>query len=343
MGALAGIFDRMAAPPARDNEPRWSGRGGHVESWFVRANDRFNRRALWCKLTILAPLHGEPVAEAWAIAFDGDRSLGLRSTVPLREAELRDPAALRVGGCHMAFGPAGSTKGAIATERGQLHWDIGWTPDVGEPGAPLSMLPTRLLLSTGFPRSKLLTPCPAATMSGSMSWDGKRCTVDGWRGMQGHNWGREHAAQYAWGQCLFDDAPGGPAMVEAVTARLRIAGRLTPPISGLVVRQGAREWRFDTLLDLWRQQAEVGERDWLLRMRGAASAVELRLDGSAAPFACLGYGNPDGSLRYCWNTKLAAASLRLERKQGRPLVCTSAHGGALELLRPRSIAGAEVV
>ncbi len=343
MGAIGRFVDRIAAPRMGDNDPRWSGRGGHVESWFLRANDPFSRRALWCKLTILAPLQGEAVAEAWAIAFDGDRTLGLRITEPACAAALRDPTALRAGPCRMALAQGGSASGEIDGATGRLHWDLRWTPDPGSAGAPLSMLPTRLLLRTGFPRSKLLTPSPAVTFQGAFALDGQMVSIEGWRGMQGHNWGREHATEYAWGQCLFDDAKGGPVMVEAVTARLRIAGRLTPPISGLVVRQGDKQWRFDALVDLWRQQAEVGERDWTLRLRGPDGSVELRLDGCDAPFACLGYGNPDGSMRYCWNTKLAAAALRVEPRHGQPFSCTSSHGGALELLRPRPIAGAGVV
>ncbi|MBM4346437.1 MAG: hypothetical protein FJ100_23925 [Deltaproteobacteria bacterium] len=344
MGAIGRFVDRIAAPRIGDNAPRWPGSGGHVESWFVRANDPNGRRALWCKLTILSPLQGDPVAEAWAIAFDGDRTLGLRSTVPLRDADVRDPVAgLRVADCRMDLGAPAAASGSIAMGSDCLRWDLTWAADAGNAGAPLSLLPSRLLLRTGFPRSKLLTPCPAATFSGTFWWDDHCIRVDGWRGMQGHNWGREHAAEYAWGQCLFDDAPDGPVMAEAVTARLRVAGRLTPPISGLVVRQGGRQWRFDALVDLWRQEAQVGERDWTLRMRGPDGAAELRLDGGDAPFACLGYGNPDGTTRYCWNTKLARAELRVEPRNGRPFSCASAHGGALELLRPRPIAGALVV
>ncbi|MSQ84311.1 MAG: hypothetical protein EXR77_15740 [Myxococcales bacterium] len=67
------------------------------------------------------------------------------------------------------------------------------------------------------------------------------------------------------------------------------------------------------------------------------------LDGSSAPFACLGYRNPDGSLRYCWNTKLACCQLVLTPIGGSAQHWQSKHGGALELLRPFAIANAQVV
>ena len=44
---------------------------GHVESYFLKINDRQGERALWVKATMLARSKtvAEPVAESWAIAF----------------------------------------------------------------------------------------------------------------------------------------------------------------------------------------------------------------------------------------------------------------------------------
>ena len=38
-----------------------------------------------------------------------------------------------------------------------------------------------------------LTPIPTATVSGEASIDDERWVLDGWRGMQGHNWGAGHS------------------------------------------------------------------------------------------------------------------------------------------------------
>jgi hypothetical protein len=68
----AGPREATAPLPAR----------GHVESYFLRANDPARPRALWLKATILAPLQGEPVAETWLIA-DGERQRPLPKLHPL--------------------------------------------------------------------------------------------------------------------------------------------------------------------------------------------------------------------------------------------------------------------
>ena len=67
-------------------------RGGHVESYFLKANDPRAPRAIWIKTTIYASARapsGEPhaLAEAWAIAFDGDRGhIAVKSSIPFDRA-----------------------------------------------------------------------------------------------------------------------------------------------------------------------------------------------------------------------------------------------------------------
>src|SRR5262245_21512279 len=68
---------------------RYEGDRGHVESWFVKANDPAGERALWLKWTIFAPKR-EPkraIAEAWAVAFvrKGEH-VAVKSTVPFARA-----------------------------------------------------------------------------------------------------------------------------------------------------------------------------------------------------------------------------------------------------------------
>lgn len=326
-------FDRFGPPPATDNEARFAGQRGHVESWFWRCNHPTEPLAFWCKATLFAPLDGPAEAEAWAIGFDGGQAFGHRDTVAAAAAQT-GKSQLSVAGCQFGLGQDAEIAGAC----GDLSWQLRVQKADGPQGEALCILPARWLLSGGFPRSKLLTPLPDARFDGWLQWRGKRIDVAGWRGMQGHNWGKEHAAQYAWGQCLFDGA-----MVEAFTARVRIAGQLTPPISAAVVRAGGRQWRFDALIDLPRQQADVQERRWTLAMRNGQASMRLELDGTSAPFACLGYRNPGGQLRYCWNTKLARCALTVQPRGEQEQTWASDRGGALELLRGEPVAGAEVL
>ncbi len=308
------------------NALRFAGQPGHVESYFLRLNAPDRPRAAWIKLTVLAPLEGPPVIETWFVAFDGDRHWGRRERAPY--VDPGTPLAANGYRLDLSAGHVGGRCGAFAFE-------LDYAPE----GAPLSIFPFQWMLSGGFPRSKLLTPVPSARFSGWLELEGERWPVEGWRGMQGHNWGREHAPAYAWGQCVFDEG----TIVEGFSGKIRLGGRLSPWISALVVRRGEREYRWNAIVDLWRQEATVGGTRWTLSMRGGDGEARLRMDMAGRAAACLGYENPDGSVAYCINSKLADTLLEVRPRQGEPFHCQSSHGGALEFLRPEPIPGAEVI
>lgn len=330
-----------------DNQARVTGAtGGFVESYFLRANDPGRPRALWLKATALRPLRGEGVAESWFVYFDGERgrTWAQKSTGPLgprfQTAE-GDEVRLEVPEVEWRLGAGGTCEGRAGPE---ASWSLSFAPELGPVGEPLCLLPSRRLLETGFPKSKLLTPQPALVFDGRVRISNEEIDVRGWQGMQGHNWGREHAAEYAWGQCYFARTGRSPASwVEGFTARVALGPVKTPPLSAMVVRHGAELLRFDRLVDLWRQRATVSETRWCLSMRGGDGEAELELDASGRPLACLGYANPNGRLSYCMNSKLARARLRVRPARGAPFELESAHGGALEFLRGTPAPGLEVV
>lgn len=308
------------------NTLRYVGTPGHVESYFLRANHPSRPLAFWVKLTVLAPLVGDPVVETWFIAFDGETgsTFAHRDTHPLDRHALAESLAAGT----YRFDLLG---GRLVGQAGSAAFNLSFTPSSGPIGASVSIFPFGWMLTAPFPKSKLVTPVPTAAFVGTVDCFGQQWTVDGWLGMQGHNWGKEHAPEYAWGQCIF---PGGePTMVEGFTGRIRLGSRLSPRLSALVVRRGEREYRFDTIVDLWRQEATITEQRWTLRMRGRDGEARLRMDASGRPMACLGYGNPDGRLSYCFNSKLADTLLEVSPRGGADFRCQSAHGGALELLR----------
>jgi len=347
---MASLFRAELAP----NAPRFRGTPGHVESYFLRANDPSRPRALWLKATILAPLDGPAVAETWFIWFDGDanRAFACKQTLPFDAQMFRatgDGAALQLGDWALTIAARGAGKGSVRSGEQTASFDLRFVRSESAVAQPLSIYPWRVLREGAFPKSKLLTPAPWLTFSGSVTvprvsapsdaaLDGttarETISLDGWAGMQGHNWGKEHAFEYAWGQCLFPAEGGAPeTMVEGFSGRVKVGGRTSPQMSAAVVRRGAREYRFDRVFDFWRQEAHVTSTRWTLRLTGPDATMRLRMDATTRPFACLGYESPDHSLAYCFNSKLAEVLLEVTPRDAAPFTCRSAHGGALELLR----------
>jgi hypothetical protein len=329
---LRGLF----RPEAPDNAVRYAGQPGHVESYFLRANHPTRPLALWLKATILAPLEKPAVAEAWFIFFDGEKgtTFAHRQTEPFASAAFLDAGDpdldVRAAGLALSLGGRGSASGRFDAPQGPATVDLSWQVDPSPIARPLSIFPWRILRTGPVPKTKLLTPFPALRFSGRVTLPSGAVDLSGWTGMQGHNWGKEHPFEYAWGQCVF---PADDAMVEGFTGRIQLAGRTTPAISALVVRQGARTYAFDTILDVWRQQADVSLDTWALTLRSGDGEATLHMDASGRPMVCLGYGNPDGRLSYCFNSKLAKVTLTVRPVDGASFTCVSEHGGALEFLR----------
>lgn len=319
----------------QDNRPRFRQGADHVESWFMRANHPTRPRALWLKATILGRAGGLALAEAWCSLFDGERTRaeGAKATVPFDAAHFHpvDQVA-ELAGCRFHLDPsAGGSTGRV----GPFSWDLKWSRLPGDLGDPLSMLPSRRLLDAPLPRNKLLTPAPALSFEGTVDWQGERWAVDQWLGMQGHNWGRAHSPEYAWGQCIFVDTDGRPfGSVEAASGRI-VMGRWTSPVLALMeVRRHGRTYRFDRLVDLWNRRARIAFPDWTLKMRGRSGEALLTMRAQPDRMVCLGYENPDGRLSYCLNSKLATVSLRVNPVNEEGFECFSQHGGALEFLQP---------
>lgn len=340
------------------NDPRFPTAGpGHVESWFLRANSPDHRQAIWLKATVLVPASADarakPCARVWAVYFDSQESeravTAEHNTVPLSEAKFtidsqasavvtpgaswvtsaQSPLSIQIGDCGFALSKDGSAAGSTAS----LGWDLRFCAPDSELAAPLSLLPYDRLITMGFPRSKPLTPYPLLRFEGEISHRGRMIDLTGWSGMQGHNWGREHAWEYVWGQSLFTDGSGAVhAMVEAFTARVRLGGRLLPAMSSMVVRRGDETFRFDGLFDFWRQDAETKDLAWALRLKGSGGQAQLIMRARPEEVACLGYEEPDGSTAYCLNSKLSHVELRVNPRNGDSFTCVSEHGGALELL-----------
>ena len=336
----------MAASLSSDVAPRAPRvRGGHVESYFLRANHPSRPLAFWAKATVLKPVGGMALQESWFVFFDGERDrvrAGKRSEPLAAGFTSQGAEALNLSLCGAAWSiaPSGHSRGEVDG----AAWDLKFTRVEGSLGEPLSIFPSRMMLEAPFPKSKLLTPFPMLRFAGEVRAFDEAFDVEGWHGMLGHNWGKEHALEYAWGQCLFPAEAGTPAAwVEGFTGRVKVGPVATPRLSALVVQRGDETWRFDRTFDPWTQKAEVEERRWTVELKNDRARAILEMDAMGRPLACLGYKDPTGAMGYCINTKLARTKVTVEPAGAAAFTLESAHGGALEFMRREPVRGLQVI
>jgi hypothetical protein len=301
-----------------------AGPGGHVESHFLKANSPDGRYAVWVKHTVFAPpgRAQDAVAEVWAIAFDRERPgafpIGAKVSVPFAEAQVTaSPFEVKAAGASLVSGHA---QGAIASQDGhRLRWDLRYEPAV----PPFRPFPSERMYRGSFPKSKTVTPCPAGTFVGEVEVDGERWVLDGWPGMQGHNWGRGHADAYAWAHCSSWDGDAEGAWFEGFSGRVRIGPVTTPWLSLAAVHRGGRIVRFDGASSMLSRSIDVAVDHWRFRLRQGGATLEGEITADKDLMGGLHYANPKGPLTYCLNSKLARGTLRLDEPGQPPLELTS--------------------
>jgi hypothetical protein len=293
-----------------------------VESFFVKATSPAADRALWLRATIFAGDEGR-FAEAWAIAFDRRRApIAVKQRVPFASASFGREIVWSVGDDRMSLTPDG-TSGRAAN----VKWELAFTGG----DRPIVLMPTERLYDKRLPTSKLVTPRPDLRVSGWLRVDGEHWSVDGWRGMQGHNWGRRHPERYTWTHCnQWDDHDD--LVLEAISVHVRLGPVVTPALTMIAVRRHGRDHLFTRPLELLRTRSDVGARSYAFSARRDDASVDAVIDGDPDDFADLRYPNPDGSVSRCLNAKLARGKLVLQLPGERIEATTRA--AALELLSP---------
>jgi hypothetical protein len=300
---------------------------GHVESYFLKANDADGRRAVWIKATILAPTGGasRAVAEAWAIAFDRDTDhVAVKATVPFAEARFAEGALdVEVAGCTWEPGRA---RGRIETAGRTVAWDLAFEPV----GAPLFHYPHARMYDGAFPTTKLVSPWPDVRVSGRVTVDGEAWTLDAWPGMLGHNWGARHTHLYAWGHCNAWEDGVDDFVFEGASARVKVGPLVAPMSTLLCVRHRGVRYDLNAVTDIVRNHGDISLRRWRFGGANRVVRVEGEMWAETDRFVGLFYENPSGPMTYCLNTKLAHAKVTVQERGRAPVVLRS-RAAALEI------------
>ena len=312
---------------------------GHVESYFLKANDPRRRRALWIKASIFAP-RARPgassppraIAETWAVAFDAaEGHVAVRTSVPYASARFSSTALdVEVDGLTLR---EDATRGTVASGGRRIDWSLA----MEGAAPPLAHFPAEWMYSAPFPSFKLASPIPDVRLHGDIVVNGVRWSVDGWHGLVGHNWGPRHAPLYAWGHCnTWDAEPGaggdasGDVVLEGVSARVKLGPVLSPVTTLLLVRHRGVSYELNALHDLVTNRGEISKRRWKFEGKNDLLRVAGEMWGETEDFVGLFYPNPDGTMTHCLNTKIGRARVEIEAHGHAPFVRRSS-SAALEI------------
>jgi len=262
---------------------------GLYESNYLKANSPDGQWGLWVKHNLLRPPEGPGIGEFWIILSRADAPpIVAKREVALDQIQLRSDA-ISIESNGISLTPS-TANGSIA--------DIQWKLRLSGADTPLMHFPWDWMYTAGFPKKKALTPAPHLRFDGKIQVGNQSIDVSNWTGLRGHNWGREHAWTYAYGNChLWAD--GERRTFDGFSARIRLPGGLKSPwLSTLVSRQP--DCAINRPAD-WFGGVQLTPTSWAL------SKAQHHLEMSTTPERMVGlrYAHPDGSESYCYNTKFA--------------------------------------
>jgi hypothetical protein len=270
-------------------------KAGHYESFYLKLCHPSELLGAWIRYTVHKRPGAHPIGSLWFTLFTAEGPRAAKVTAP----GPRSGGAewLRVGEARIGSGAA---TGEVAGEAG---WELRF--ESGE--APLLHLPRDWMYTSRLPRTKLLSPVPAARFEGALTLDGREIPVQGWRGMVGHNWGAQHAERWIWLHGITDDGD----WLDAAVGKVRVGPLTTPWVAnGVLSLAGERHPLgrpgFRVEVDESPDSCAFSLPGKGMRVRGTVSAPRERFVGWV-------YADPDGGEHHTVNCSIADMRLVVER------------------------------
>jgi hypothetical protein len=306
--------------------PRVAAKGGHYESFYIKACEPGGGRGIWIRHTVHKRPGAEPNASIWFVFFDRAAAAPRATKVTVPAAQLAAPPGswIRVGDAEI--GP-GAAEGSVAADALSAAWSLTFNAEAG----PCKYLPADWLYEAPLPKTKFVAPVPLARFEGRLEIDDEESIeLSGWPGMIGHNWGTEHAERWVWLEGTgFADSPD--TYFDAGAARVRLGSRISPWLpSGMLMLDGTPH-RLGGLGAIRSSSIEEAPGACSFALPGKDILVRGRVSAPQKDFVGWVYADPKGPEHNTVNCSVADLELTVERPGLPKRELTLAAGAAYEL------------
>jgi hypothetical protein len=305
--------------------PKVAPRGGHYESFYLKACQPGGGRGIWIRHTVHKRPGAEPTASIWFVLFDREAAGPRATKVTVPAEKLSAPVGSWVRVDRAEIGP-GRASGSIETEALSASWDLAFAGNA----EPCKYLPAEWLYEARLPKTKFVAPYPDARFSGRLDVGDEAIDLDRWPGMIGHNWGSEHAERWVWLEGTgFEGA--ADTYFDAGAARVKLGRRVSPWLpAGMLVLDGEqhRLGGFGRV-----RAAAIAESPTACEftLPGKDVVVRGRVSAPQKDFVGWVYADPKGPEHNTLNCSVADLELTVERPGKPDRALTLPAGAAYEI------------
>jgi hypothetical protein len=311
--------------PTRARFPDVPAAAGHYESFYMRAAHPSEALGIWIRYTAHKRPDAEPKGSLWFTLFDA--KAGGPWAMKVTEPGPRVPSAGFIEIAGATFGPE-----AVKGHAGDASWDLRYAGSAD----PLLHLPREWMYRAKVPRTKTLSPQPAALYSGRVTVADRTIELDRWPGMVGHNWGAEHAERWVWMHGIGFDGKSEDTWIDVAVGRVKVGPFTTPWLgNGAISIDGTRH----RLGGIERTRSiRVNEHpsrcDFVIPGQGIT--LRGRVQSDEKNFVGWVYADPTGSEHNTVNCSIADMELTVSR-DGQPNLVLATRAGATYELGMREI------
>lgn len=187
-----------------------------------------------------------------------------------------------------------------------------------------------------FPKKKILTNDIGIKYSGKIETPDLMILKDSFWGMNGHNWGKEHAYLYAYADCNhFDSYAPGEIYFDGFCAKIKILNLKSPFLSCSSLKIKDQVYHFNSVLCSYQHRVKkLDLKNWKVLFFNKNYQLEVSIEGQEALWATLQYDHPNHKKSFVHNTKNARGEFYLKNKKGELLRHFSSSWVELETLIP---------
>jgi hypothetical protein len=306
--------------PARARFPDVPTGAGHYESFYLRAAHPSEPLGIWIRYTVHKRPGEEPTGSLWFTLFDANADGPVATKVTLPGPRAAGDSFIEIDGSTFA---EGSVKGSA----NEISWNL--TYKGVEP--VLLHLPREWMYRAKVPRTKTLSPHPAALFSGTAHVGDRTVELHRWPGMVGHNWGAEHAERWIWMHGIGFEGRGTDTWIDSAAGRIKLGPWTTPWIGNGAISIDGRRYPLGGLERT--RSTKVSEHtdhcDFLLP--GDGIEVRGRVGSDRKNFVGWVYADPAGPEHNTINCSIADMELTVSRDGEPDLVLRTQAGASYEL------------